>query len=122
MRTILCTTAVALLTATALSGCSKPATPAAVADSAAAPGGAVSAPQAPGNGAVNADANKNDASQTPGSNSFTETQAREHLKNAGYSDVSGLTKTADGLWMGKAAKGGKTMDVSVDFKGAISAK
>jgi hypothetical protein len=88
----------------------------------AAPGGAVSAPASPQNDAVNSDANVNDTSQTPGSNSFTESQAKSHIESAGYTDVSTLTKTADGLWIGKAKKAGKTMDVSLDFKGAVTAK
>lgn len=86
----------------------------------AAPGGAVSPPQS--NDAINADANKMDTTQAAGSNSFTEGQARGHIENAGYSNVTGLTKTPDGMWMGKAMKGGKTMDVSVDFKGAVTSK
>ena len=87
---------------------------------AAAPGGAVSPPQS--NDAINADANKMGATQAAGSNSFTEGQARGHIENAGYSNVTGLTKTPDGMWMGRAVKGGKTMDVSVDFKGAVTSK
>jgi hypothetical protein len=85
-------------------------------------GGAVSPPSSPQNDAINADANKTEATQTPGSNSFTEGQAKGHIENAGYTDVSGLTKTAEGLWTGSAKKGGKTVQVSVDFKGAVTAK
>ena len=124
----------AALSITMLAACSKPAeTPAAVtadataatADAAATagdPGGVVSPPPANGNEAVNADANTTDASQSPGSSSFTEGQARGQIENAGYSDVTGLTKTADGMWTGKAMKSGKSVDVSVDFKGAVSTK
>ncbi len=86
------------------------------------PGGAVSPPPANGNEAVNPDGNMADASQSAGSNSFTEDQARGHIGKAGYGEVTGLTKTSDGMWTGKAKKNGKTMDVSVDFKGAVSAK
>ena len=133
-------TAAALLIM-ALAACSKPAeTPAAVAADAsavtadaaamtadtaatvAAPGGAVSPLPANGNEAVNTDANTMDASQSPGSNSFTEMQARGHIENAGYSDVTALTKTANGMWTGKAMKSGKSVNVTVDFKGAVSAK
>ena len=126
-------TAAALLM-TALAACSKPdETPGAVAADAtavtadaaatvAAPGGAVSPLPANGNEAVNTDANTMDASQSPGSNSFTEMQARGHIENAGYSDVTALTKTTDGMWTGKAMKSGKSVNVTVDFKGAVSAK
>ena len=86
------------------------------------PGGAVSPPSSPENGAVNTDANKTQPTQTPGSNSFTEGQARGHIEHAGYTDVGALTKTPDGLWTGTAKKDGKTVNVSVDFKGAVSAQ
>jgi hypothetical protein len=121
-----------------LTACSKPAEPAndaaaatsaagdAAADTAAtaaagptSPGGAVSPPEA--NGAVNTDGNTDATNVAPASNSFTEGQAKGHIENAGYTNVTGLTKTPDGLWTGKASKGGKTMDVAVDFKGAVTA-
>jgi len=114
---------------TLLGACSKPAsTPVeAVADSAsAAPaaasasGGAVSPPAA--NGAVNTDANTNATDVAAASSSFTEEQARGHIQHAGFSDVSDLAKRADGLWAGKAMHNGKSVDVAVDFKGAVTAK
>jgi len=126
----------------ALGGCSKPASQtasdatAATTDAAAATtdaaanagsgamdaGGAVSPPSSPQNDPINTDTNKGEATQTPGSNSFTREQAQGHIENAGYKNVSALTKTADGMWTGKAEKDGKTVQVSVDFKGAVSAK
>jgi hypothetical protein len=84
------------------------------------PGGAVSPPQV--NGAVNSDANATASDVAPASNSFTEGQAKGHIENAGYSNVTGLTKTPDGLWTAKATKGGKTLDVAVDFKGAVTTR
>ena len=86
------------------------------------PGGAVSPPFSGEDGAVNTDANKTQTTQTPGSNSFTEGQARGHIEHAGYTDVGALTKTPDGLWTGPAKKDGKPVTVSVDFKGAVSAQ
>ncbi|MDP3658682.1 hypothetical protein [Phenylobacterium sp.] len=91
----------------------------AAADGAMAPGGAVSPPAA--NAAVDTNASA-DGAPAAAANSFTEDQARGHITNAGYTDVTGLTKTADGMWMAKAKKGGKAMDVSLDFKGAVTAK
>jgi hypothetical protein len=86
-------------------------------------GGAVSpAPSSAGNDAVNTDANKTEQAQAAASNSFTEGQAKGHIENAGYTDVSGLTKTPEGMWTGTAKKGGKTVSVSVDFKGAVTTK
>ena len=83
-------------------------------------GGAVSAPQP--NGAVNTDANTTSTNVAAASNSFTEGQAKGHFENAGYSDVTNLTKTPDGLWTAKAMKGGKAMNVALDFKGAVTAR
>ena len=111
-----------------LGACQKPATQTA-ADAAATaaaapanatdPGGAVSPPQA--NGAVNTDANTTASDVAPASNSFTQDEAKGHIENAGYTDVTGLQKTADGLWTAKAKKGGKSVAVAVDFKGAVTA-
>jgi hypothetical protein len=119
----------ATLSLALLGACSKPA-PAAVDEAAATtataaagpadPGGAVSPPQA--NGAVNADANTTATDVAPASNSFTEGQAKGHIENAGYSNVTGLAKTPDGMWTAKATKDGKSMDVAVDFKGAVTAR
>lgn len=137
MRSLTTASAAFILSAALLGACSKPADPAdnaaaATADAgsaavdttaaAADAGGAVSPPPANGNEAINSDANTNDMSQSAGSNSFTEGQARGHIENAGYTEVAGLTKTADGMWTGSAKKGGKTANVSVDFKGAVTAK
>jgi hypothetical protein len=122
----------ALLIATAvpltlLGACSKSAdnatTPAAAespAGSTAGQGGAVSAPEA--NGAVNTDGNTSNTAVAAASTSFTESEAKSHIESAGYTDVTGLAKTPDGLWTAKAKQGGKSMDVTLDFKGAVSAK
>jgi len=129
MRPRTCAITAAALLMTTLAACSKPdETPAAAAADATAvtadAAATVAASPLPANGneAVNTDANTMDASQSPGSNSFTEMQARGHIENAGYSDVTALTKTADGMWTGKAMKSGRSMNVTVDFKGAVSAK
>src|SRR4051794_13381089 len=58
-------------------------------------GGAVSPPNSPQNDAINTDTNKTETTQTAGSNSFTEDQAKGHIEKAGYTDVTGLTKTPD---------------------------
>jgi putative membrane protein len=72
-----------------------------------------------GNGTGNADTSK--GVMKPGANSFTEAQARERIEKAGYTNVSGLVKTQDGFWRGKAMKGGQTVQVSVDYQGNVSA-
>jgi hypothetical protein len=116
----------AVLSLSVLSACSKPTsevaadTSAATAANATDAGGAVSPPEA--NGAVNADANRNATDTAAASNSFTEGQAKGHIENAGYTEVSDLMKTSDGLWTAKAKKDGKPVDVAVDFKGAVTVK
>ena len=62
----------------------------------------------------------NPAAPVAGANSFTEGQAKSRLESNGFSNVSGLKKDGDGVWRGKAAKGGKTVDVSVDFQGNVT--
>ena len=62
----------------------------------------------------------NDGSAKPGADSFTYGQARQHILNSGYSDVSGLTKGKDGVWRGLAMKGGASVKVALDFKGNVS--
>lgn len=129
MRTALGALTGAALTLALLGACSKPAsetaadTGNAAADasaSATAPGGAVSPPTA--NDAVDTGATASDAMPEAASNSFTEDQAKGHIENAGYADVTDLVKTADGLWTAKAKKAGKPVDVAVDFKGAVTTK
>lgn len=57
----------------------------------------------------------------PGANSFTEGQARSRIEKAGYTNVSGLKKDEHGVWRGTAMKGGKKVNVSVDFQGNVTA-
>lgn len=57
----------------------------------------------------------------PGSNSFTENQAKDRLLAAGYVNVSALAKDANGVWRGTGSDGGKSMKVAVDFKGNVVA-
>lgn len=61
----------------------------------------------------------NDGGAKRGATSFTETQARKHIENAGYSAVSALTKGKDGVWRGAATKDGTAMKIGLDFKGNI---
>ncbi len=61
-----------------------------------------------------------DENLKPGANSFTEAQARSWLEEAGYTDVSGLAQSEDGIWRGHARRNGTTVSVAVDYKGTIS--
>jgi hypothetical protein len=80
------------------------------------------ASQGPNNPAVNTTGTNNPGAPVAGANSFTEGQAKSRLENDGYAEVSGLKKDDAGVWRGKAKKGGKSMDVSLDFQGNIVAK
>jgi hypothetical protein len=62
----------------------------------------------------------NPAAPVPGANSFTEGQAKSRIEARGYTQVSGLAKDGDGVWRGKAVKGGKTVSISVDFEGNVT--
>ena len=55
-----------------------------------------------------------------GANSFTEGQAKSRLESNGFSDVTGLAKDKDGVWRGKATKGGRNVEVSVDYQGNVT--
>src|SRR3954447_20759263 len=61
----------------------------------------------------------NPGAPVAGANSFTESQAKSRIEEKGFKDVSALKKDADGVWRGKAAQGGKTINVSVDFQGNV---
>ncbi|MCX5580496.1 PepSY domain-containing protein [Kaistia terrae] len=69
-----------------------------------------------------ADEQTNPAAPVAGANSFTEDQARARVADAGYTDVSALVKDSEGIWRGKASKGGAMMDVAVDFQGNVTSK
>jgi len=56
----------------------------------------------------------------PGSNSFTEGQVRSRLEEAGFQNVTDLRKDDQGIWRGKATKGGAQVNVSLDFRGNVT--
>jgi hypothetical protein len=82
--------------------------------------------------AASADAPHNAAIKSPndggpgplaaGQNSFTEDQARDRIQKAGYSQLTDLTKSDDGLWQGHAMKHGHSVAVSMDFRGHITSR
>ena len=58
---------------------------------------------------------KTGATETaPAGNPFTMEDARKHLIQQGYTNVSELVKDAQGKWVGSATKDGKTVPVAVD--------
>jgi hypothetical protein len=64
----------------------------------------------------------NPGAPAAGANSFTESQARSRIEAAGYANVSGLTKDKDGIWRGKASKGGSMINVGLDYQGNVVAR
>ncbi len=77
-------------------------------------------PDAKGNAPIKHVHTVNDGTAKKGANSFTQNEARKHILNSGYSDVSGLTKDKDGVWRGTATKDGSSRSVALDFKGNVS--
>jgi hypothetical protein len=76
----------------------------------------------PNNNAVNSAGQNNSNAPVAGRNSFTEGQAKSKIEEAGYTKVSALKKDSNGVWRGKASKGGATTSVSVDFQGNVNPK
>ena len=72
----------------------------------------------PGNKAINSKDTK-DANPVTGANSFTEGQAKSRIETDGFANVSDLKKDDNGIWRGKAQKDGKSVNVSLDFKGNV---
>jgi hypothetical protein len=73
----------------------------------------------PNNSAVNT-GEKNSNAPVAGRNSFTEGQAKSAIEKAGYSNVTELKKDDNGVWRGKASKGGAVSAISVDFQGNVN--
>ncbi len=59
------------------------------------------------------------AAPLPGSNSFTEAQARSRIERDGVSNVSGLKKDEHGIWRGQAMRGTASVKVALDYKGNV---
>ncbi|WP_205598396.1 hypothetical protein [Caulobacter sp. 17J65-9] len=72
----------------------------------------------PGNPAVDTTPTA-DTGTAAGANSFTEAQARGAIEKAGYTDVTELVQNDQGVWAGKAMKGGKSVPVSIDYRGSV---
>lgn len=76
-------------------------------------------PDAPSNPAVRTDTAPQPGAPAAGANSFTEAQAKSRIEGQGFSAVSALTKDDKGIWRGTATKGGKSMNVTVDYQGNV---
>ena len=82
---------------------------------------APAAKEGPQNSAINTNDSSNRMAAGPvkGSNSFTEGEARSRIQDKGFSNVTGLKKDDDGIWRGRAMKGGQQVDVALDFQGNV---
>jgi hypothetical protein len=82
----------------------------------------MASPDAPHNPAIKSADDGGPGPLAAGHNSFTEAQARGRIQKAGYTDVTGLALSDDGLWQGHAMMNGKPVAVSMDFRGHVSAQ
>lgn len=78
------------------------------------------AQSSPQNAAVKPPMENNASRPVAGANSFTEAQAKSHIEAKGYTQVTGLMKDANGVWRGRASKGGMTGAVSLDYQGNVN--
>lgn len=62
---------------------------------------------------------KNATAPVEGANSFTESQAKERIAEAGFANIGPLELDAQGVWRGTAMKGGKSMPVGLDYQGNV---
>ena len=67
-------------------------------------------------------ATKTGATDAPAGNPFTMEDARKHLMQQGYTNISELVKDAQGKWVGSATKEGKTVPVAVDVNSGVTTK
>jgi len=111
----------AALACASLCACSKPAdNTAAAADVQSAPATA-DASSNRANPPVAPEQNREAAAPAAGQNSFTEDQAKGHLTNGGYTNVSALTQDDQHVWHGHATNSaGKAVAVSVDYQGSVT--
>ncbi len=55
-----------------------------------------------------------------GANSFTEGQARSRIEAAGFNNVDELRKDGNGVWRGRAMRGGQQVEVGLDYRGNVA--
>lgn len=64
----------------------------------------------------------NPTAPVQGANSFTESQAKERIEQAGYTDVTGLKLDDKGIWQATAMKDGTSVAVGLDYQGNVVAQ
>jgi hypothetical protein len=87
---------------------------------------ATTAPMSGGTAAASGNSNQavattNANAPTPakGANSFTMGEARSRIASNGFTNVTDLSKDADGVWRGHADKDGTNAAVWLDYKGNV---
>ncbi len=78
------------------------------------------AQQGPANAAIKSPHTNRSDAPVAGHNSFTRSQARGHIKKAGYEQVTHLVKGKDGVWRADAMQGGKSVRVTLDYQGNVN--
>lgn len=68
-----------------------------------------------------ADPGSNSGVLVEGKNSFTESQAKERISEAGFTQIGALKLDDQGIWRGAATKDGKSVSVGLDYQGNVVA-
>ena len=68
------------------------------------------------------DDTKNSGVLVEGKNSFTESQAKDRITEAGYADVGALKLDDKGIWRATASKDGNSVSVGLDYQGNVVAQ
>ena len=76
----------------------------------------------PQNPAISGSTSKQVEAPVKGRNSFTEGEAKSRIEKNGFTNVNGLAKDDNGVWRGKAMKGGQQVNVSLDYQGNVVAR
>ena len=54
-----------------------------------------------------------------GANSFTEAEVKARIESQGFANVTALTKSDDGIWLGMAQREGRMFQVALDYQGNV---
>jgi len=55
----------------------------------------------------------------PAKGTFKESEAKSRIEKQGFSNVTGLRQDPDGVWRGRAMKGGQQLEVALDDLGNV---
>jgi len=83
---------------------------------------AQSAQTGPQNQAIKSEDSNNSSMPVKGANSFTQSEAKSHISDKGYTNIGTLHKDSNGVWRGTASKYGKRVHVTVDYQGNVNAE